>query len=33
MGQIYLQHFKYRGAVDKSAFDEGALRMMWSCIK
>jgi hypothetical protein len=22
MGQIYLQHFEYRGAVDKTAFDE-----------
>ena len=21
MGQIYLQHFEYRGAIDKSAFD------------
>ena len=23
MGQMYLQRFEYRGAIDKSAFDEG----------
>ena len=22
MGQMYLQHFEYRGAIDKSAFDD-----------
>ena len=22
MGQIYMQHFEYRGAIDKSAFDD-----------